>query len=96
MKKNKKNENPIAQFKSAARGYSGLFDVSKINESKLSQLYEFDYNMFSYVENLNNSFTDLESKVKAKEDIKMYITQLSQILDDLLKQFDERENILRS
>lgn len=91
----KKNENAIAQFKSAARGYSGLFDVTKINDSKLNQLYEFDYNMFSYVENLNNSFSDLESKVKAKEDIKSFIPQLSETLDDLLKKFDERENILR-
>lgn len=91
----KKNENAIARFKSAARGYSGLFDVTKINESKLNQLYEFDYNMFSYVENLNNSFSDLESKAKAKEDLKNYIHQLSQTLDDLLKKFDERENILR-
>lgn len=91
----KKNENAIARFKSAARGYSGLFDVTKINESKLNQLYEFDYNMFSYVDNLNNSFSDLESKAKAKEDLKNYINQLSQTLDDLLKKFDERENILR-
>lgn len=91
----KKNENAIAQFKSAARGYSGLFDVTKINESKLNQLYEFDYNMFSYVENLNNSFADLEAKAKAKEDLKPFISNLSQTLDDLLKKFDERENILR-
>lgn len=95
-KLDKKNENAIAQFKSAARGYSGLFDVTKISESQLNQLYEFDFNMFSYVENLNNSFSDLEAKVKAKEDIENYIPQLSQTIDDLLKKFDERENILRS
>ena len=92
----KKNENAIAQFKSAARGYSGLFDVTKISESQLNQLYEFDYNMFSYVENLNNSFSDLEAKVKAKEDVGSFVSQLSQTLDDLLKKFDDRENILRS
>ena len=60
----KKNENAIAQFKSAARGYSGLFDVTKISESQ--------------------------------EEVKSYVSQLSQTLDDLLKKFDERENILRS
>lgn len=91
----KKNENAIAKFKSAARGYSGLFDVSKINESKLNQIYEFDYNLFSYVENLNKGFSDLESKAKAKEDLKNYISEMSQSLDDLLKKFDEREAILR-
>ncbi len=92
----KKNENSIAKLKSAARGYSGLFDVSKINELKLGQLYEFDYNLLSYVENLNKGFADLESKANAKEDLKAHIMQMSQSLDDLLSKFDERENILRS
>ena len=91
----KKNENSIAKLKSAARGYSGLFDVSKINEMKLNQLYEFDYNLLSYVENLNKGFADLETKANAKEDLKTYIQQMSQSLDDLLKKFDERESILR-
>lgn len=91
----KKNESSIAKLKSAARGYSGVFDVSKINELKLNQLYEFDYNLFSYVENLNKDFTDLETKANAKEDLKNYILQMSLSLDDLLKKFDERENILR-
>ena len=95
-KLDKKNENAIAKLKSAARGYSGLFDVSKINEMKLNQLYEFDYNLLSYVENLNKGFADLETKANAKEDLKNYILQMSQSLDDLLKKFDERENILRS
>jgi len=94
-KLDKKNENAIAKLKSAARGYSGLFDVSKINELKLNQLYEFDYNLLSYVENLNKGFADLEIKANAKEDLKNYILQMSQSLDDLLKKFDERENVLR-
>ncbi|MDQ3022407.1 MAG: hypothetical protein M3R36_17850 [Bacteroidota bacterium] len=91
----KKNENSIAKLKSAARGYSGAFDVSKINEMKLNQLYEFDYNLLSYVENLNKGFTDLESKANSKEDLSNYILQMSQSLDEFLKKFDERENILR-
>src|SRR6266511_3477372 len=38
----KKLENAIAKFKSAARGYSGAFDVVKIKEEKLNQLYAID------------------------------------------------------
>ena len=91
----KKNENAIAKLKSAARGYSGLFDVTKINQAKLNQLYEFDYNLFSYVENLNKGFSDLEAKANAKEDLQTYLIQMSQSLDDLLQKFEERENILR-
>lgn len=91
----KKNENAISKFKSAARGYSGAFDVSKIKEDKLNMIYEFDYNLLSYVENLGKTFSDLETKANAKEDLKSYIQQTSVSLDDLLKKFDERESLLR-
>lgn len=94
-KLDKKNENAIGKFKSAARGYSGAFDVSKIKEDKLNMIYEFDFNLLTYVENLNKGFSDLEAKANAKEDLKNYIHQTSQSLDDLLKKFDERENLLR-
>lgn len=91
----KKNENAIAKFKSAARGYSGAFDINKIKEDKLNMLYEFDYNLLTYVDNLNKEFSDLETKAIAKEDLKNFISQIFQSLDDLLKKFDERENLLR-
>lgn len=94
-KLDKKNENAIAKFKSAARGYSGAFDVSKVKEDKLSRVYEFDFNLLTYVENVNKDFSDMESKATAKEDLKTHIAQISNNLDDLLKKFDEREEILR-
>jgi len=94
-KLDKKNENAIAKFKSAARGYSGAFDVSKVNEDKLNKIYEFDFNLLTYVENVNKDFSDMETKVNAKEDLKIHISQISKNLDELLKKFDEREDILR-
>ncbi len=89
----KKNENIISKFKSAARGYSGAFDIKKVNEDTLNRLYEFDYNLFSYAENINKDFSDLE--LKAKTDIKDQIELVSKNLDDFLEKFSERENILR-
>lgn len=89
----KKNESIIAKFRSAARGYSGAFDVKKINEDTLNRLYEFDYNLLSFAENINKDFSDLESK--AKTDIKDQIDLVSKNLDDFLEKFTERENILR-
>lgn len=94
-KLDKKNENAIAKFKSAARGYSGAFDVVKVKEDKLNMLYEFDYNLLTYVDNLNKGFSDLEAKANAKEDLKSYTNQVSQSLDELLNKFDERETLLR-
>lgn len=94
-KLDKKNENAIAKFKSAARGYSGAFDVNKIKEDKLSKIYEFDFNLLNYVDNLNNGFADLESKANAKEDLRTPVSDMSRSLDELLKIFDDREELLR-
>ncbi len=89
----KKNESIIAKLRSASRGYSGAFDVKKINEDTLNRLYEFDYNLLSFAENINRDFSDLESK--AKTDIKDQTDLVSKNLDDFLEKFTERENILR-
>ncbi len=92
-KLDKKNESAIAKFRSAARGYSGAFDVSKIKEDKLNMIYEFDYSLTTLVENVNKSFSGLESN--AKEDLKNHVQTVSGLIDELLKKFDERENLLR-
>jgi len=92
----KKNENAIAKFRSAARGYSGAFDVVKVKEEKLNMLYEFDSNLLGYTDNINSLFTELENNSAANTDVKVTIGKISTTLDELLKKFDERENLLRS
>jgi hypothetical protein len=92
----KKNENAVAKFRSAARGYSGAFDIVKIKEEKLTMLYEFDSNLLGYVENIVTLFTELENNTAANVDVSDSINKISSALDDLLKKFDERESLLRS
>lgn len=92
----KKNENAIAKFRSAARGYSGAFDVVKIKEDKLNMLYQFDSNLLTNVEEANALFSELENNSNANIDIRESISKISVSLDNLLLKFDERENLLRS
>ena len=92
----KKNENAIAKFRSAARGYSGAFDVVKIKEEKLNMLYEFDSSLLGFVENINVLFAELDNNSAANADVRDSINKISGALDELLKKFDERENLLRS
>lgn len=92
----KKNENAIAQFKSAARGYSGAFDVVKIKEDKLNRLYEFDNALLSDVENICAAFTSLENNSAANLDVSPDVAKVSDALDDLLRKFQERENLLHA
>jgi len=91
----KKNENVIAKFHSAARGYSGAFDVAKIKEEKLNMLYEFDSSLLTDVESINSSFTELETNSASNVDTKDSINKISTALDNILLKFDNRENLLR-
>ncbi|MGV8017901.1 MAG: hypothetical protein AB2L26_06910 [Ignavibacteria bacterium] len=90
----KKNETAIAKFKSAARGYSGAFDVVKVKEEKLAQLYGFDESLLSNVESVCGLFSELETASKAGGEIKEYIAKIGAALDDLIQKFSDRENIL--
>jgi hypothetical protein len=92
----KKNETAIAKFKSAARGYSGAFDIVKIKEDRLNQLYAFDEGLLSNVENICALFAELESASATGGEIKEAVAKLSASLDELILKFNERENILRA
>ena len=92
----KKNENAIAKFRSAARGYSGAFDVVKIKEDKLRMLYEFDSSLITYTENIGQLFNVLENASESGTSINDAVQTLSKALDEILLKFDERENLLRN
>lgn len=95
-KLDKKLENIIAKLKSAARGYSGAFDVVKIKEDKLKQLYQFDANMVTKVDEINNVCSEMESNTKSNLDIKIVIEKASALMDEMILTFNDRENILKN
>lgn len=94
-KLDKKNENCIAKFKSAARGYSGAFDVVKIKEEQLNMIYEYDNALMTDVEYIGSLFEKLEADSNENVDIKESVSNVSVALDNLLQKFDARENLLR-
>ncbi len=92
----KKNETVIAKLRSAARGYTGAFDVSKVKEEKLNMLYNFDLSLVESVDNICKSFNELESLADSGEDIKDFVKNLSKALDALIEKFSERERLIHS
>ncbi|TRZ66293.1 hypothetical protein D4R20_00775 [bacterium] len=92
----KKNENAIGKFRSAARGYSGVFDAVKVKEDKLAMLYNFDSGLLEGAEKICALFEELESKSSVGTDINETINNISAALDSLILKFTERENILRN
>jgi len=92
----KKNETAIAKFRSAARGYSGAFDIVKIKDEKLAMLYEFDSALLEDVTGINGLFTELENLSNSGENISVQLSAIAKALDTLVLKFDERESILRT
>jgi hypothetical protein len=93
----KRLDNIISKLKSAARGYSGAFDVVKIKEDKLFQLYEFDSSLITLVETVNKGFGDLAKNTEADiSEIVKIMQYLGETLDKFLEKFDERETLLKS
>lgn len=91
----KKNDTAIAKFRSAARGYSGAFDVVKIKDEKLEKLYEFDNYLLSGVDEIGVLCDNLEKISEQNLDTKEAEANLMKALTDLILKFDEREEILR-
>lgn len=92
----KKNDTAIAKFRSAARGYSGAFDVVKIKDEKLEQLYQFDNSLLSGVEEIGTLFDNLENISEQNLDTKDAEAKVIKALNELIVKFDEREAILRT
>lgn len=95
-KLDKKLQQCVAKFKAASRGYSGAFDVVKVKEDKLNQLYEYDATMLGDVEGITAACTEMENSAKAGADVKPATEKVSAMLDELVKKFDSREQILNT
>jgi hypothetical protein len=92
----KKNDTAIAKFRSAARGYSGAFDVVKIKDEKLEKLYEFDNYLMTNVDEIGTLIDNLEKTSEQNLDSKDAEASVMKALTDLILKFDEREAILRA
>ena len=92
----KKNDTAIAKFRSAARGYSGAFDVVKIMDDKLSKIYDFDTSLITGVEEIGVMFDNLLSISEANQDTREAESKVYAALSNLINKFDEREAVLRA
>ena len=92
----KKNDTAIAKFRSAARGYSGAFDVVKIMDEKLSKIYDFDASLITNVEEIGVLFDNLLSISEANQDTREAESKVYAALTNLINKFDEREAELRT
>jgi len=80
----------VARIRFADRGYSGFFDVVKVDDAALARVYEFDLSLLELVEGVYSSSADASAK-SPKEKVQAVLSALK-ALDGRLA---ERETALR-
>lgn len=74
----------------ASYGYSGFFDVAKIQEPQLDAIHSFDLALVEKVEALERQARELGQKGATAEGLKTAASELELAANDLNQTFDER------
>ena len=80
----------IARIQGAMRGYSGFFDLVRVKEDLLDQVYQHDLNLMQDVDALGDAIEQLA----ASEDPAGSLAALHASLDDLNEKWDQRADLL--
>ncbi|NOZ27329.1 MAG: hypothetical protein GXP39_04655, partial [Chloroflexi bacterium] len=85
----------IDRVRSAAYGYAGFFDASKVREAELEALARFDQEMVRRVEELQAKVDAVEQAIEDRENIPQAVRDLIQLLSDLNQQWRRRRDAMR-
>lgn len=83
----------IGRTRGAMQGYSGIFDLVRVDEKLLERVYEHDVAMMAHVETLADSVEKLPAQVNAgaAEALAALVAQL----DEVERALDRREDLLK-
>jgi hypothetical protein len=84
----------IDRVRTATYGYSGLFDAVKVNESELEQMYNFDAQLFEYVERLDTASGHLRDVIPSGQGLVEVIRVIQDLCREANETFDQREHVL--
>lgn len=90
----KKLEMAADKVRFAARGYRGWFDMHKVQENELDQLYEFDCALTEEVEKMHVDFEALGSAVDSGTGVKETLEVAIAGLDDFIHRVQGRSSLM--
>jgi hypothetical protein len=80
------------RIKRATRGYSGLFDAVKINETELNQLYQYDASMLELVDEIVRAIDNVNASV-GSDGLPASIRHLTTTAQNCLDMYNRREEV---
>jgi hypothetical protein len=80
----------------ASYGYTGFFDVVKIEQPQLDSIYQFDLALVEHVDGLEAKVQDLKSKAGTAEGLKAAAAETAAEIDSIDRVFDQRYNAINN
>jgi hypothetical protein len=80
----------IDKIRTAARGYSGVFDAVKINEKELEQLYNFDLAFFDLATELGRGIDNVEASLADDNALPATIRNITTLARKAVETFNHR------
>ena len=80
----------IDKIGTAARGYSGLFDAVKINQTELAQLYTFDMAFFDLADQIAHGLDNVEASLGDEAALPAAIRNLTTLGRQAVETFNRR------
>jgi len=84
----------IDKIKAAAQGYAGFFDAVKVKEDQLDDLYRFDSDMLSRVDDVAAAIDAVQAALDDGEGVAAAVRQLNRLVDELITLFDRRKDVI--
>jgi hypothetical protein len=83
----------IDRIRRAPRGYSGLFDAVKINETELTQLYVYDAAMLEMVDEVSQAIDNVEASV-GSEGLPAALRNLTSVTQQSVEVYNRRSEAI--
>ncbi|MBI3161057.1 MAG: hypothetical protein HYZ23_01035 [Chloroflexi bacterium] len=84
----------IDKISKAARGYSGLFDATKINEKELEAIYQFDLAFFTLGDQVSSALDNVEASLSDDEALPAAIRNLTSNARLAVETFERRSEVV--
>ncbi len=84
----------IDKVRTAARGYSGVFDAVKINEKELEQLYTFDLAFFDLATELGRGIDNVEASIGDDAALPAAVRNLISLARQAVETFNRRSEAI--
>lgn len=87
-------EKIISRLRYAVYGYSGFFDIEKVDEKELDRIYQFDVDLVERIGGLEEAVAELQEAVSDPQAMKTVADDTMKRIREFDEHFDERTHMI--